>query len=75
MVWSDYEVIFMKILHKSNPLAGFLAGEILLFFGRLQKSRPFRATNLNLSSNTQKMGIGFPEALRNFYRRKWLKLK
>jgi hypothetical protein len=60
---------------KPKLIKGLLAGGMFLFFGRLKRSKVQAARKLEFFASSQRFGLFFPDALRNKYRRKWLKTK
>jgi len=58
---------------KTGSYLGRLAGLLLKFFGKSPKLTQKNLDNIEFSTSTQRMGIGFNERIRAFFRLKWLK--
>ena len=63
----------MNPSYKTGSHLGRLAGWLLKFFGKTPKCTQKDVSDIEFSTSTQRMGIGFNERMRAFFRLKWLK--
>jgi hypothetical protein len=61
-----------KPSEKSNRL-GAWAGFLSLFSGKKVRATKKDIQKLDFSPNTKKLGLRFPESLRDFFRFRWLR--
>jgi len=59
--------------HNKSRFLGFCAGLIVKLFEKEQKKSPIKKSEFRIS--TQRMGIGFSEKIRDFWRNKWVFVK
>jgi len=63
----------LKKAPKTGSYLGCLAGLLLKLFGKTPKITQENLNDIEFRASTQRMGIGFNERIRAFFRLKWLK--
>ncbi len=59
--------------HTKNRLLGFTAAVIVKLFEKEQHGNP--TNNIEFRASTQRIGIGFSEKIRDFWRKRWISVK